>query len=203
MPQKAAKILYLWAMIKLKHPLILGSQSPRRQQLLKDMGLDFEVIVRPVDEYAPQEMHPRAVAVLISENKAKAFDDLSPENIILTADTIVSLNGEVMGKPADDQEAVDMLKKLSGRTHEVVSGVTVFHKGKFSSFAELTEVSFRKLSDYEISYYIEHFKPNDKAGAYGIQDWIGKIGISRIEGDYYNVMGLPTSRLYQELLQYA
>lgn len=190
-------------MIKLKAPLILGSQSPRRQQLLKELGLDFEVIVRPVNEYAPAEMHPRAVAVMISENKAKAFDDLSPENIIVTADTIVALNGEVMGKPKDENDARDMLKKLSGNTHEVVSGVTVFHKGKFSSFAELTEVTFRKLSDYEIGYYIEHYEAMDKAGSYGIQDWIGKIGITRIEGDYYNVVGLPVSRLYQELLQYA
>ena len=113
-------------MIKLKAPLILGSQSPRRQQLLKELGLDFEVIVRPVNEYAPAEMHPRAVAVMISENKAKAFDDLSPKNIIVTADTIVALNGEVMGKPKDENDARDMLKKLSGKTHEVVSGVTVF-----------------------------------------------------------------------------
>lgn len=203
MPQKALKFFYLWTMIKLKAPLILGSQSPRRQQLLKELGLDFEVIVRSVNEYAPAEMHPRAVAVMISENKAKAFDDLSPEKIIVTADTIVALNGDVMGKPKDENDARDMLKKLSGRSHEVVSGVTVFHKGKFSSFAELTEVTFRKLSDYEIGYYIEHYEAMDKAGSYGIQDWIGKIGITRIEGDYYNVMGLPVSRLYQELLQYA
>lgn len=190
-------------MIKLKAPLILGSQSPRRKQLLEEIGLKFEVLPRPIDEYFPGDMHPRAVAVLISENKAKAYDDLSPEKIIITADTVVAVDGKVLGKPQDEDHAKEMLEKLSGRSHQVVSGVTVFHKGKFSSFAELTEVTFRELSGYEIGYYIEHYKPMDKAGSYGIQDWIGKIGITRIEGDYYNVMGLPVSRLYLELLQYA
>jgi len=190
-------------MIKLKAPLILGSQSPRRKQLLEEIGLDFTVLPRPTDEYFPGNMHPRAVAVMISENKAKAYDDLSPANIVITADTVVAVDGKVLGKPQGEVDARDMLKLLSGRKHQVISGVTVFHKGKFSSFAELTEVNFRKLSDYEIGYYIEHFQPMDKAGAYGIQDWIGKIGITHIEGDYYNVMGLPVSRLYLELLQYA
>lgn len=190
-------------MIKLKAPLILGSQSPRRKQLLQEVGFEFEVLPRPIDEYFPGDMHPRAVAVLISENKAKIYDDLSPKNIVITADTVVAVDGKVLGKPSDEDEAKEMLEKLSGRKHEVVSGVTVFHKGKFSSFAELTEVTFRNLSSYEIGYYIEHYEAMDKAGAYGIQDWIGKIAITQIKGDYYNVMGLPISRLYTELLQYA
>lgn len=188
--------------MKTQAPLILASQSPRRKQLLRELEFEFEVIVRPTDEYFPEDIHPRAVAVLISENKAKLYDDLSPKNIVITADTIVALEDEVLGKPQNYEEGFEMLQKLSGRTHQVITGVTLFHKGLFRSFSEETYVSFRKLSEEQIRHYLENYKPYDKAGAYGIQEWIGKVGISRIEGDYYNVMGLPVSHLYQELSQF-
>lgn len=187
--------------MKSKAPLILGSQSPRRQQLLKDLGFEFEIIVRPVEEVVERDLHPRAVAVMISESKAKAFDDLTNKHIVITADTIVALGDEIMGKPADKEEAADLLRKLSGKTHLVVTGVTLFHKGRFKSFSEETTVTFRDLTEEEIWHYIRTAEPFDKAGAYGIQDWIGMIGITRIEGCYYNVMGLPLSKLYTELTQ--
>ena len=187
--------------MKTKAPLILGSQSPRRQELLRAAGFEFEVVVRPVEEYFPEDLHPRAVAVMISENKAKPFDDLCNEHIVITADTIVALEDELMGKPADSAEAIAMLGRLSGRTHAVYTGVTLFYKGRFRSFAEETLVTFRRLKKEEIAYYVEHYQPLDKAGAYGIQEWIGMAGVSRIEGDYYNVVGLPLARLFQELEQ--
>ncbi len=186
--------------MKTKAPLILASQSPRRAQLLKDAGFEFEVITRPVEEIIPDDIHPRAVAVLISENKAKAYDDLAKENIVVTADTIVALDGDVLGKPADANEARAMLKKLSGRSHLVISGATIFYKGRFKSISDETFVTFRRLDESEIEYYITNYQPFDKAGAYGIQEWIGMIGVSRIEGDFYNVMGLPIGKLYHELL---
>ncbi len=188
--------------MKTKMPLILASQSPRRQKLLRDMGVEFEVIVRPVNEYYPEDIHPRAVAVLISENKAKAYDDLSLDHIIITADTIVAIEGDILGKPKDEEEAISMIQRLSGRSHTVITGVTLFQDGRFKSFAEETLVSFRELNEAEINYYVENYQPFDKAGSYGIQDWIGLIGVSRIEGDYYNVMGLPVAKLYQELIQF-
>lgn len=185
--------------MKTKAPLILGSQSPRRQQLLREVGFDFEVVVRPVNEYFPEDLHPRAVAVMISENKAKPFDDLSAKHIVITADTIVALEDHLMGKPADAAEAMEMLGRLSGRTHSVFTGVTLFYQGRFRSFAEETLVTFRRLKKEEIAYYVNTYQPLDKAGAYGIQEWIGMTGVSRIEGDYYNVVGLPLARLVLEL----
>lgn len=193
-------ISYPNACMKTKAPLILASQSPRRQQLLKDAGFDFEVITRPVSEYVPEDIHPRAVAVLISENKAKAYDDLAKENVVITADTIVAVDDEVLGKPADREEAIRMLRMLSGRSHVVISGATIFHKGRFKSISDETVVTFRKLDSSEINYYLENYNPFDKAGSYGIQEWIGMIGVSRIEGDFYNVMGLPIGKLYYELI---
>lgn len=188
--------------IQVKVPIVLGSKSPRRQQLLKDLGIEFEVIVRETNEYFPEDLHPRAVAVLISENKAKAFDDLSVKYLVITADTIVALDDVVLGKPQDSEEAFKMLKRLSGRTHTVITGVTIFHKGKFKSFSEETYVTFRRLNDSEIRYYVENFNPFDKAGAYGIQEWLGMVATTRLEGDFYNVMGLPTAKLYAELVQF-
>lgn len=188
--------------IQIKVPILLASKSPRRQELLKNLGIDFEVLARDVQEIIPDDMHPRAVAVLISENKAKSYDDLSNKYLVITADTIVALEDQVMGKPKNAEEAFKMLKKLSGRTHTVLTGVTLFHKGKFRSFSEETYVTFRRLNDSEINYYIENFKPFDKAGSYGIQEWLGMIAATRIEGDYYNVMGLPVAKLYAELVQF-
>jgi len=186
-------------MKKLTYPLILASSSPRRQQLLNEIGLEFEIVVREVNEYFPDDLHPRAVAVLIAENKAKAYDDLSNDQIVITSDTIVILEDQIFGKPQDAYEAIDMLKRLSGKTHDVITGVTIFHKGKFKSFSSETRVTFRDLQAWEIQHYVENYKPYDKAGAYAIQEWIGMIGITGIEGDYYNVVGLPVSRLYEEL----
>lgn len=188
--------------MKLKAPLVLASGSPRRKDLLEQVGFEFEVILREVNEYFPDNLHPRAVAVLIAENKAKAYGDLSMKNIVITADTVVALDGKVLVKPADREDAIIMLTRLSGKIHTVITGITIFHNGKFQSFSEETKVKFRKLSDADIRYYVEKYKPYDKAGAYGIQEWIGMIGVERIEGDFYNVMGLPVGRLYEELRNY-
>lgn len=186
-------------MNQFKYPLILGSSSPRRKELLESLGWKFEVIKREASEYFPEELHPRAISVLIAENKAKVYDDLSKDHIIITADTLVFHEKKVLGKPSSKEESIEMLRKLSESEHLVITGVTVFTEGRFRSFSSETQVTFRSLTAKEISYYVETFSPLDKAGAYGIQDWIGKIGISSITGDYYNVMGLPISRLYQEL----
>ncbi|MCL4142714.1 UNVERIFIED_CONTAM: hypothetical protein GTU68_061160 [Idotea baltica] len=163
------------------------------------MGAKFEVVVRPVEEVVPRGIAPRAVAAIIAENKAKAYSDLAKEHVVITADTIVVLKGDILGKPKDEMEAIEMLQRLSGETHQVITGITLFHLGKFNSFSEQTSVTFRELRSEEIRYYLKNDPPLDKAGAYGIQDWMGKIGITRIEGDYYNVMGLPTARLYEAL----
>lgn len=182
--------------------MILASGSPRRQNLLKEAGLEFEIVVRDVDEFYPDDLQSRAVAVLIAENKAKAYDDLAPKNIVITADTIVSLDDHILGKPEDEADAFLMLKSLSGREHSVITAVTIFYKGKFRSFAEETKVFFKVLDDALIHRYIKECNPMDKAGAYGIQDWFGEEGIDRIEGDYYNVMGLPVDRVLEELKAY-
>ncbi len=189
-------------MKQLKYPLILGSSSPRRKMLLQSLGWDFEVVKRDASEYYPEELHPRAISVLISENKAKVYDDLSKDHIVITADTLVVHQNEILGKPGSPEEAIEMLKKLSGSEHLVITGVTVFTEGRFRSFSKETQVVFRDLTAQEIDHYVEKFSPLDKAGAYGIQEWIGMIGISSITGDYYNVMGLPLSRLYEELIPF-
>ncbi len=188
--------------MKLKAPLKLASGSPRRKDLMEQAGFEFEIVIRDVVEYYPDNLHPRAVAVLIAENKAKAYNDLSNDFIVITADTVVALEGKVLGKPEDAVEAVTMLRSLSGKSHSVITGITLFHKGKFQSFSEETKVKFRKLDDSQILYYVNKYEPFDKAGAYGIQEWIGMIGVERIEGDFYNVMGLPVGRLYEELKNY-
>ncbi|MEZ4777075.1 MAG: Maf family nucleotide pyrophosphatase [Bacteroidia bacterium] len=185
------------------HKIILASQSPRRQQLLRDMGFTFETVVRPSDEHIQENLSPKEVAISIAQSKAENYRDLSHDHIIITADTIVVSGDEIMGKPANRQDAVDMLRKLSGKTHSVISGVTILYKEQFHSFAEETFVSFRTLDDEEIYYYADHYKPYDKAGAYGIQEWIGMIGVRAIEGDFYNVMGLPAGRLYAELKSFT
>ena len=188
--------------MKLKAPLILASGSPRRKDLLEKAGIDFTIVLRNVYEFHPDDLQARAVAVLISENKAKAYDDLAPKNIVLTADTVVALDDHILGKPEDEAHAFMMLKSLSGRTHSVITAVTIFYKGKFRSFAEETIVHVKPLSDSLIHRYIKECNPMDKAGAYGIQDWFGEEGIDRIEGDYYNVMGLPIDRVIEELKAY-
>lgn len=179
--------------------LILASNSPRRHELLKGLDLDFEVRVKKgVGEKYPDNLPAEKVPEYISKEKAAAYD-IKEDETLLTADTVVILNGEIMGKPKDASEAKDMLRKLSGHTHHVVTGVSITTRKKQVSFSDTTAVTFRDLTDSEIDYYIEHYKPFDKAGAYGVQEWIGYIGVTRIEGSFYNVMGLPIERVYEAL----
>ncbi|MFH1161549.1 MAG: Maf family nucleotide pyrophosphatase [bacterium] len=183
--------------------IILASQSPRRQYLLKELGLDFEIIATDVPEDYPADFTPVRVATYLAEKKADTFDGarLDPKMIILAADTIVSLEGEILGKPGNYREAEAMLKKLSGKKHEVITGVCLKSRKKKNIFHVESSVYFKDLCDVEIDYYINNFQPFDKAGGYGIQEWIGYIGISKIEGSFFNVMGLPVKEVYEELLK--
>jgi len=181
-----------------QQPIVLASKSPRRQELLKLMGLDFTVELKDVDESYPAELAPAEIAVYIAEQKAKAFGE-SNGQIIITADTIVAIDGEILGKPIDKSHAQYMLGKLAGRKHEVFTGVSIIKDKMLHSFYDLSEVYCRAVSATEIDYYIDHFKPYDKAGSYGIQDWWGLTVVERIYGSYTNVMGLPTEKLYQAL----
>lgn len=180
--------------------IILASQSPRRGQLLMEMGLKFEVIVKEYSETYPQNLKGDEIARFVSHSKAMTFsNDIAENEIIITADTIVWCNNKVLGKPVDFNDAVCFLREISGNTHEVITGVTLLSSYKAVTFSESTMVTFENLTDEDISYYVENFKPYDKAGAYGIQEWIGIIACSRIEGSYFNVVGLPVQRLYNEL----
>ncbi|MDY0342981.1 MAG: Maf family nucleotide pyrophosphatase [Lentimicrobium sp.] len=181
--------------------IILASQSPRRQMLLAEAGIKFEVRVIPTAETYPESLDRDEIAMYIAGKKADAFDfDKLPEKaLIITADTIVWLNGESIGKPADALEAKAMLHKLSGNTHIVSTGVCLKTADKVRLFYVNTAVTFRTLTQDEISFYVEKYKPFDKAGAYGVQEWIGYVGVERIEGSYTNVMGLPVQRVYVEL----
>jgi septum formation protein len=171
--------------------------------MLKELGLDFEIKTREVEEIYPEELQPEEIPVYLAELKAKAFEsDFTNNELVITADTIVCVDDWILGKPKDRDEAVKMLKALSGRSHQVISGVCLMSKEKKLSFATTTNVHFKNLSDEEIAYYIDNYKPFDKAGAYGIQEWIGFIGIDGIEGSYFNVVGLPIQRLYQELSEF-
>lgn len=182
---------------------ILASGSPRRRELLAGLGLDFEVRLLPgIDESYPQGLSGEEIARTISRQKAQAYrPTLAPDELIITADTIVYLDGEVLGKPHDEADAHRMIRQLSGRTHEVITGVTLLTQNLEHTFDCVSRVTFAKLSEEEIDHYVRHYHPLDKAGAYGIQEWIGYIGVERIEGSYFNVMGLPVQRLYQTLKQ--
>lgn len=186
-------------MYKQTTPLILASKSPRRQELMQLMGLDFKVLLKDVDESYPENLAPEAIACYISEKKAMAFVEERLTSLVITADTIVAYNGEILGKPADALQAKVMLEKLSGTSHQVYTGVSLAYKDKLKTFFDQTEVRFRILSTEEIEHYINKYNPLDKAGSYGIQDWLGFIAVERIEGSYTNVMGLPTEKLYLEL----
>jgi septum formation protein len=190
---------------KLKsYELILASGSPRRQHLLEEMGLQFKVLTKPINEVYPNDLTPDEIAKYLSRLKAAAFDkkDFSDNTLIITADTVVTINGVILGKPANETEAIEILRHLSGKTHEVITGVSLRTVLKEHTFSVSTYVVFKQLSDDEINYYINMFKPYDKAGAYGIQEWIGHVAIEKIEGSYFNVMGLPTHQLYEELLKF-
>lgn len=180
--------------------IILASKSPRRQELLRLMDLDFEIVLKEVDESYPDGLTPEEIAVYIAEKKALAFDGDAHNEIVLTADTIVAIDNQILGKPDDAAHAIEMLQTLSGRVHRVVTGVCLTYKGKVNKFYDVSEVFFRPFKDQEIISYVEKYKPFDKAGSYGIQEWIGLVGIQRINGSYTNVVGLPTEKLHQQLL---
>ena len=183
--------------------VVLASNSPRRRELLAGLGIDFEVRVLPdIAEGYPDGLSATQIAEYIAREKADAYrQQMGADELIITADTIVVCGGEVLGKPADAADARRMLHLLSGRTHQVVTGVCLMTAQRQRCFAVETDVTFKALSDEEISYYIERYRPFDKAGAYGIQEWIGYIGVTGINGSYFNVMGLPVQRLYSELAQ--
>lgn len=184
-----------------KYHIILASNSPRRRELLSGLGVDYEVRTLPgVDESYPDTLSGEDIPVYISREKAAAYlPSIAPDELIITADTIVWLDGRVLGKPADEADACRMLRELSGRTHRVITGVTLSTAAFQKSFAVTSEVEFAPLTGEEITYYVDHYRPLDKAGAYGVQEWIGFIGVRRLSGSYFNVMGLPIQRLYQEL----
>lgn len=183
---------------------ILASQSPRRQFLLRETGLEFDVIVKPTDELYPPGLRAEEIALHVSKHKAMEFNFMElPENsLLITADTIVWLDNESIGKPVSQEDAKLMLTRLSGRKHMVSTGVCFRTADRFHSFHVNTDVYFRPLEDNEIEYYIDTYKPFDKAGAYGVQEWIGYVGVERIEGSYYNVMGLPVQKVYVELKRF-
>ena len=178
--------------------IILGSKSPRRKELLQLMGLNFEVKVKETDESYPTGLSPEEIVTYIAEAKAAAFGVIK-DKLIITADTLVVLGNEVLGKPKDVLEAVEMLGKLSGNEHQVFTGVTILHNGETKSFFDSTKVFCRELTKQEIDFYVENYQPFDKAGSYGIQDWFGLNAVTRMEGSYTNVMGLPTEKLYANL----
>ena len=180
--------------------IILASQSPRRRELLAGLGLEFEVKTLPgVDESYPEEMPAEQVPEFIAGKKAEAYK-VEGNDLLITADTLVMVDGEILGKPHDAADARRMLRLLSGKKHRVVTGVCIKTCGRCSHFSVATDVAFKTLTDNEIDYYIARYQPFDKAGAYGVQEWIGYIGVTALHGSYYNVMGLPIQRIYQELV---
>ncbi|MCD8044376.1 MAG: Maf-like protein [Tannerellaceae bacterium] len=181
--------------------IILGSNSPRRKELLAGLGLSFEVKPMPdIDESYPAGLRGEDIPLYIARNKAEAYlAELQPDDLLITADTIVWLNGKVLGKPQDHQDAIRILRSLSGNTHQVITGVCIVTSQKRIEFSVTSTVRFAMLGDDDILYYIENYQPFDKAGAYGIQEWIGYIGVESIQGSFYNVMGLPIQRVYTEL----
>jgi septum formation protein len=190
---------------KLKqYKLILASGSPRRQQFFKDLDLDFEIRLKEIEEVYPPELKAAAITDYLAKLKANAFEgELQPDEILITSDTIVWHNNKALGKPKDAADAFSILKSLSNTTHAVITSVCFKTTSETTVLNELTKVTFNELTDEAISYYIENYKPFDKAGAYGIQEWIGFIGVSKIEGSYANVMGMPTDKVYEYLNKLA
>lgn len=191
-------------MVAKDYKIILASNSPRRKELLAGIDVQFEVrVIQDIDESYPSDLPTKDIAEYISHKKAAVYQQqMAPDELIITADTIVVLGNEVMGKPHDEADARRMLRELSGRTHQVITGVTLTTIQKQVSFSVETDVTFKALSDSEIDYYVSHYKPFDKAGAYGIQEWIGHIGVTALQGSYFNVMGLPVQRIYEALRQF-
>lgn len=184
-----------------KYKIILASNSPRRRELLSGLGVDYEVKIVPgIDETYPESLNGEEIPIYIAQEKANAYRaSPQPDELVITADTIVYVDGMVLGKPVDEADACRMLRMLSGRTHQVITGVCLTTVDFQKSFASVTEVTFDTLSDEEIGYYVEKYHPMDKAGSYGVQEWIGFVGVTGLKGSYYNVMGLPVQRLYKEL----
>jgi len=186
-----------------KYRIILASRSPRRQELLRNLGFNFEIVIRDYDEKIPGSLSGKEIAMHLAKEKANSFvGQISDNEIIITADTIVWCNDKVLGKPSDRSEAIKMIRELSGNTHEVITGVTILSSKAERTFCESTLVTFDILTDEEICYYVDNYHPYDKAGAYGIQEWIGIAACSRIEGSYSNVVGLPVQKLYKELIKF-
>lgn len=186
-------------MYKQTTPLILASKSPRRQELMQLMGLNFKVLLKEVDESYPEGLLPGEIACFIAEKKAIAFIEERLNSLVITADTIVAYDGEILGKPTDAAHAKEMLSQLSGTTHQVYTGVSLAYQDQLKTFYDQTEVCFRTLTEQEIDFYIANYNPFDKAGSYGIQDWLGFVAVEKITGSYTNVMGLPTEKLYTAL----
>ena len=196
--------MFLAQLLKMNLPfrLILGSESPRRIEILSQAGIPFESHPANIREDYPDNIDPREVPLYLANMKNRALDSYVDSNtVVLTADTVVLLNNQILGKPNDREDAFRMLNLLSGQKHEVITGIVMRSDNRQIEFSETTEVIFENLSKSDIETYLDHFQPLDKAGAYGIQDWIGFIGISKISGSYYNVVGLPISRVYRELKQ--
>lgn len=187
-----------------KYKIVLASNSPRRKELLGGLGIPFEVRTKQgIDESYPEGLNGEQIALHISKKKAEAYkSDMTENELIITADTIVYVDGEVLGKPKDKDDARRMFKLMSGKEHQVITGVCVVTKEKTVQLASVTDVTFTQLDDEEIDFYINNYKPYDKAGAYGIQEWIGYVGITGIRGSYFNVVGLPVQRLYTALKKF-
>ena len=189
---------------KLKsYSIILASGSPRRQQFLKDLNLEFKIITKDIEEIYPKYLHGSEITNYLSELKAAAFDgELNSDDLLITADTIVRFQGKVLGKPKDIKDAKKMLSELSGQAHEVISSVSLTSSKKQKTFSDTTLVYFKDLSEEEIDYYIENYKPFDKAGSYGIQEWLGFIAVEKLVGSYFNVMGFPVHKFYKEIIDF-
>lgn len=185
-----------------KHRIILASGSPRRQQFLKELDVDFEIHLKDIEEIYPEHLQAEEITNFLAKLKAAAFvEDLEENDILITSDTIVWLNNKALGKPKDYDDAFEMLTEMSGTTHKVITSVCLKTIDKEVVFYEETLVTFTELSSEEIKYYLDNYKPFDKAGSYGIQEWIGLVAITKIEGSYANVVGLPTHRLYEEMMK--
>lgn len=183
--------------------IILASQSPRRKQLLTEAGYQFVSQAIDIDESFPSDLHPESVAIYLAEKKIGTYTNkLNSNTLVITADTVVISDNQILGKPLDQIEAFEMLRNLSGKSHKVISGVCISDGNQLIKFDDVTEVFFKHLTDHEIHYYIKKYKPFDKAGAYGIQEWIGMIGIEKIIGSYFNVVGLPIQKLHEELKKF-
>ena len=183
------------------YKIILASNSPRRKELLAGIDVEFDVrVLDGIDERYPSDLPTKEIAEYISKKKAAAYrDTMAKDELVITADTVVILGDEVMGKPKDESDACRMLHELSGKTHQVVTGVTLTTLERQTSFSVVTDVTFKQLTAEEINYYVNRYRPMDKAGAYGIQEWIGHIGVTGLRGSYFNVMGLPVQRIYEAL----